>query len=610
MKRILINANNPAELRVALVEETQLFDLSIETAASNNKRSNIYKGVITRVEPSLEAAFVNFGQERHGFLPFKEIHSGCFQQPSEDLTVDQQIKSGQELIIQVDKEERGTKGASLTTFISIAGAFLVLMPTSESAGNNARGVSRSLDDTQRRETRESLEKLVVPEGMRLILRTSAAGRSIEELQWNLQYMLKLWGLIQSAAAKKKGPFLIYQEDGLIERTIRDHLRSDVEEIIIDDDDTYQRAFNFIREAIPDFAPNLKKYSNPLPLFNHFDIETQIEGAFAREVILPSGGAIVIDATEALISIDVNSGRATQGKGIEETALQTNLEAATEVARQLRLRDLGGLMVIDYIDMSSNGNRHKVEEHFEQALQFDRARIKTSRISRFGLMEMSRQRIGSSLVDKNQMLCPSCGGSGITRSIESSAAGIIRSLEEAATSKGAVRIYLQLPTDLATFIINEKRSDILRIEERQSVSIVIIPNENIHYSHFDLEIIELGDKRLGKYSASFENKTKSKDSTKDLLNRMARPPTHKEKPAIAHVSPDTQAPKKKISLIQRLLDLVMPKKAPPKKANNYRNNRNNNRRNNNNRNGENRNNSNRRYHNRPRRPKQPEKEKAS
>ena len=369
MKRILINANNPSEIRVALLHDNNLFDLNIQTLGSLTKRSNIYKGIISRVEASLDAAFIDYGQDRHGFLPFKEINKGCFASPDDtELPVAEQIKVGQQLIVQVDKEERGNKGASLTTNISLAGTFLVLFPvTEEKSGDRSSGISQSLNSTQRQSMREMIEQLTIPSGFRVILRTSGANRSVEELQWNLDYMLKLWEIIQKVASEKKEPLLIHQEGGLVERTIRDYFNANVEEIIIDDDDTFEHITNLVKDTIPGFIPMLKKHTGPGQLFHHFDIESQIEAAYLRNVRLPSGGELVFDTTEALISIDVNSARATQGDGIEETALQTNLEAADEIARQFRLRDLGGLVVIDFIDMSDTSSKRKLESHFEEAL---------------------------------------------------------------------------------------------------------------------------------------------------------------------------------------------------------------------------------------------------
>ncbi len=566
MKRILINAQQSDELRVALLQDDQLFDLNIETVSQNRKRSNIYKGIITRIEPSLEAAFVDFGQDRHGFLPFKEVCARYINQPNDSdkrPNISESLKSGQEIIVQVEKEERGSKGASLTTYISLAGSLLVLMPTSSANEGKVSGISRSLDNEQRKEMREALESLTVPDDMRLIIRTSGVGHSVDELQWNLDYLLKLWNVITDTANEKSVPFLIHQEDGLIQRTIRDYLRTDVEEILIDDTDTYQNALDFVNRVIPSFSNKIKLYNKSLSLFNHFDIETQIENAFSRIVALPSGGAIVIDSTEALCAIDVNSSRATQGKDIEETALQTNLEAAEEVARQLRLRDLGGLMVIDFIDMSNDGNRKKVESRLYEWIQYDRARVKISNISRFGLLEMSRQRLGSSLIEDNQSNCPYCAGTGITRSIESISLAIIRALEDAAIAKGAMRLYLQLPVDVATFMINEKRSEIMRIEERHRISVVVIPNEYLISPNYTLETVQLGDKRLGKYGASYTNKKGTKPSTADVLEMMSKPQAVTEKPAVNSVSPDSPVPTaKKPGFFARLFGLGEQKQEKP------------------------------------------------
>ena len=578
MKSIVINAQNKQEIRVALLRDNQLFDMNIETIDKNNRRANIYKGVVTRVEPSLEAAFIDYGQQRHGFLPFKEIHAGCFGRKSgEQFEVAELIKPGQEFIVQLDKEERGNKGASLTTHISLAGAYLVFMPTEHGTSRNTSGISRSLGSEERQNMREVLTQLQLPEGMRIILRTSGVGQSIEELQWNLDMLIKMWRLIEEVCEKKSAPFLVYKESGLIERTIRDYLRNDVDEVLIDDDETYQEASALIKRTLPDFSDRLKKYSNSMPVFQHFDIEKQIEDAFSRIVELPSGGAIVIDSTEALIAVDVNSGKATQGGGIEETALQTNLEAAEELARQMRLRDLGGLMVIDFIDMSNAGNRRQVEEHVAAMLKYDRARVKIGRISRFGLMEMSRQRLGSSLLESSQKTCPRCSGAGLTRSVESISSSVIRALEEAALAKGAAQISLQTPTDMATYLINEKREDILRIEERQCVKIVIIPNENMQVPEYDIESWLIGDKRLGKNQSSYKNKKKIKQSTEAMLDKSAQANRRVEVPALSSADAAIPAPRKnKKGFFLKLFSLFMTEEKgtqePKKNRRNPRNDR--------------------------------------
>ena len=431
MKRILVNATHTAELRVAIVDGQKLHDLDIESRTHQKKKANIYKGKITRIEPSLEAAFVNFGAERHGFLPFKEIARSYFNDTASESdkrpAIGDVIREGQEIILQVEKEERGNKGAALTTFISLAGRYLVLMPNNPRAG----GVSRRIEGNDRSELREALGELEIPEGMGLIVRTAGVGRSAEELQWDLDYLLKLWTAINEAAVTRPVPFLIYQESNLIVRALRDYFRSDIGEIIVDEPGLHQEAQQFMRQVMPHNLNKLKLYRDEIPLFSRYQIESQIESAFSREVQLPSGGAIVIDHTEALISIDINSARATKGADIEETATQTNLEAADEIARQLRLRDIGGLIVIDFIDMTANRNQRDIEKRLKQALELDRVRVQIGRISRFGLLEMSRQRIRPSLGESTYHTCPRCTGAGNIRSVESLALLILRVMEEEA-----------------------------------------------------------------------------------------------------------------------------------------------------------------------------------
>ncbi|RMD68400.1 MAG: Rne/Rng family ribonuclease [Gammaproteobacteria bacterium] len=483
MKRMLINATQPEELRVAIVDGQKLIDLDIETP-TGQKKSNIYKAIITRIEPSLEAAFVDYGGERHGFLPFKEV-ARTYYRP--DVTasrpsIKEALKEGQDILVQVEKEERGTKGAALTTFIALPGRFLVLMPNNPRAG----GISRRIEGAERNELREKLSALNIPEGMGLIVRTAAIGKSLEELQWDLDYLLHLWEGIQKAYQECKAPCLIYQESNMVVRAIRDYLRPDIDEVIIDTPEVYEEARNFMQQVMPHNLKKLKLYQDKLPLFTRYHIESQIETAFQREVPLPAGGSIVIDRTEALVSIDVNSGKATRGADIETTALNTNLEAADEIARQLRLRDLGGLIVIDFIDMVHARNQRQVESHLKEALRMDRARVQVGHISRFGLLEMSRQRLGSSLGETSQIICPRCQGQGHIRSVESLSLSILRLLEEEACRDHAVRIVAKLPLSVATYLLNEKRHAIHAIEEQHRVAVTLIPTPTLETPHYEIE----------------------------------------------------------------------------------------------------------------------------
>ncbi|WP_018872532.1 Rne/Rng family ribonuclease [Thioalkalivibrio sp. ALJ16] len=490
MKRILINATQPEELRVAMVDGQRLYDLDIELPSRERKKANIYKAKITRVEPSLEAAFVNFGADRHGFLPFKEIaHSAVGAPADSDKPIRDFLKEGTELLVQVEKEERGNKGAALTTYISLAGRYLVLMPNNPKAG----GVSRRIEGEDRASLRDALSGLNMPEGMGVIARTAGVGRSTEELQWDLDYMTALWSAVTEAAEKAKAPALIHQESNVIIRALRDHMRNDVGEVIIDDDGVYQQAEDFVRLVMPNSLRKLKRYDDPVPLFNRYQIESQIESAFDREVTLPSGGALVIDHTEALISIDVNSARSTKGGDIEETAFHTNLEAAEEVARQLRIRDLGGLIVIDFIDMNANKHQREVENRLREALEMDRARVQVGRISRFGLLEMSRQRLRSSLGESSQNTCPRCQGHGQVRSVESLALSILRLIEEEAMKDRTGLVLAQVPVDVGTFLLNEKRESITDIEDRHKVDISIIPNPQYLTPRFEVRRVR-GDER--------------------------------------------------------------------------------------------------------------------
>ncbi|MCL2589609.1 MAG: Rne/Rng family ribonuclease [Betaproteobacteria bacterium] len=483
MKRMLFNATQAEELRVAIVDGQKLIDLDIESANKEERKGNIYKATITHIEPSLEAAFVDYGSERYGFLPFKEISRSYFKPGADPRTgIREVLREGQELIVQVKKDERGgNKGAALTTNISLAGRYLVLMPNNPNGG----GVSRRIEGEERAELREIRDQIEVPQGMSHIARTAAIGRSIEELQWDLNYLLQLWTAIEGAARKQNGAFLIYQEGSLVIRTIRDYFQPDIGEILIDTDGIYDQARQFMDHVMPANVNRIKRYSDDVPLFSRFQIEHQIESAYSRQVALPSGGAVVIDHTEALVAIDVNSGRATKGADIEETALRTNLEAAEEVARQLRLRDLGGLIVIDFIDMESAKNQREVENRLRDALRYDRARVQTGKISRFGLLELSRQRLRPALAETSYITCPRCTGTGHIRSTESSALHILRIIEEEAMKENTGAVHLQAPVDVATFLLNEKRIDIDRVEARHKIQLLIVPNRHMETPMYEV-----------------------------------------------------------------------------------------------------------------------------
>jgi ribonuclease E len=490
MKRMLFNATQAEELRVAIVDGQKLIDLDIEHAGKEQRKSNIYKGVITRIEPSLEAAFVDYGTDRHGFLPFKEVARSNFREGAEGKRIQDVLREGQEIIVQVEKDERGNKGAALTTFISLAGRYLVLMPNNPRGG----GVSRRIEGEDRNELRDIMAQLEVPNGMSIIARTAGIGRNLEELQWDMNYLLQLWTAIEGASNIQKGAFLIYQEGSLVIRAIRDYFQPDIGEILIDTPDIYEQALQFMNHVMPGNVSRVKLYRDDVPLFSRFQIEHQIETAFSREVRLPSGGAIVIDHTEALVSVDVNSGRATKGSDIEQTAFNTNLEAADEVARQLRLRDLGGLVVIDFIDMESARNQREVENRLRDALHVDRARVQTGKISRFGLMELSRQRLRPSLGESNHIPCPRCHGTGHIRGIESTALHILRIVQEESMKENTSAVQVQLPVEVATFLLNEKRADIHSVEQRMDVNVILIPN--IHLETPNYTITRLRDGEAG------------------------------------------------------------------------------------------------------------------
>lgn len=544
MKRMLINATQPEELRVALVDGQRLYDLDIETPSREQKKSNIYKGKITRVEPSLEAAFVDYGADRHGFLPLKEIAPSVFcRQPAEGkrLEIKDILKEGQEILVQISKEERGTKGAALTTFISLAGRYLVLMPNNPRAG----GISRRIEGDDRSELREVLDSLTIPDGMGMIVRTAGVGKSDEELQWDMDYLARVWEAIEGAAPTKPAPFLIYQESNIIIRAIRDYLRPDIGEILIDDEEVYNNAREFMQQVMPHNLDKIKRYEDAVPLFTRYQIESQIEAAFQHELRLPSGGSIVIDPTEALVSIDINSSRSTKGSDIEETALTTNLEAADEIARQLRLRDIGGLVVIDFIDMTPSRNQREVENRIREALKKDRARIQVGRISRFGLLEMSRQRLRPSLGESSQHTCPRCNGLGSVRSVESLSLSILRILEEDAMKEQTAQIIAQLPVDVATYLLNEKREIVSAIEKRQHVRILLIANSSLEIPSYTIQR-QRQDELQNTAISSYEMATEIEDQKETIMS--AAPQAVAEQPAVKGVVPSTPAPKRNTSAV--------------------------------------------------------------
>ncbi len=564
MKRILINATQAEELRVAMVNGQRLYDLDIEVPTREQKKSNIYKGKITRIEPSLEAAFINYGADRHGFLPFKEISKIYFKENAKDENGKQNIKDAikvdQEIIVQIEKEERGNKGAALTSFISLAGRFLVAMPQNPRAG----GVSRRIEGEDRDSVKKVLSEINMPEGMGVIVRTAGVGRSTEEMQWDLDYLQQVWIAIEKAATDQKAPFLIYQESDIVIRALRDHYRSDVGEIIIDSPQAYQQAHDFMSMVMPNSLNKLKKFDDKLPLFNRFQIENQIESAFSREVNLPSGGAIVIDHTEALTSIDVNSARATKGSDIEETAKLTNLEAADEVARQLRIRDLGGLIVIDFIDMMQNKNQREVESRLRSAVYDDRARVQIGRISRFGLLEMSRQRLRPSLGESSQIVCPRCSGQGTIRDIESLSLAVLRLLEEESLKDSTGKILAKIPVECATYLLNEKRDKIEGIEQRRKVHVVVIPDPNLETPHYLIERVKDNDthRHESNYKKSYEMTTE--DEGINLIEISSSQSTPGETAAVQHVEPPAQKPpaatpkkvRKEPGLVRKLISALL------------------------------------------------------
>ena len=536
MKRMLINATQREELRVAIVDGQALYDLDLEIPSREQKKSNIYKARITRVEPSLEACFVDYGAERHGFLPLKEIAREYFTAGADPnkAGIRELLKEGQQLIVQVEKEERGNKGAALTTYISLAGRYMVLMPNSPNAG----GVSRRIEGEDRQALKEALQHVTVPEEMGLIVRTAGVGRDAEELQWDLDYLLQLWKAISEAAAAKSAPFLIYQESKLFIRALRDYLRADIGEILIDEPSLYEDARQFMQQVMPNSLRKLKLYDDTVPLFTRFQIETQIESAYDRNVRLPSGGSIVIDPTEALTSIDINSSRATKGSDIEDTAFHTNCEAAVEIARQLRIRDLGGLVVIDFIDMESSRHQREVEEKLRNALKLDRARVQLGRISRFGLMELSRQRLRPSLEESTQIVCPRCDGHGRIRGIESLSLSALRLIEEHAMKENTGQVLVQAPSRVANFLLNEKRSSVVEIELRHKVHVVIVADENLETPH--LEITRIRESEMGEHAKpSYERLTEVAATPQPRMGVVV----HGEEPAVSGIQRVTPMPQR-------------------------------------------------------------------
>ena len=555
MKRMLINATQPEELRVAIAEGQHLFDLDIEVPSQEQKKSNVYKGKITRVEPSLEACFVEFGSSRHGFLPLKEICESSYSKGTKKkggrVAIRDVVHEGQEIVVQVEKEERGNKGAALTTYISLAGRYLVLMPTNPTAG----GVSRRITGSDRDHLRAQLQKVTTPDNVGIIVRTAGVGRDSDELQWDLDYLLQLWTAIEQAASNRAAPFLIYQESNLFIRALRDHLRNDIGEILIDNEEVFNDAREFMQQVMPHNLNKLKLYTDQVPLFNRYQIETQIESAFARTVHLPSGGVVVFDHTEALLSIDINSARATKGSDIEETAYNTNMESASEIARQLRLRDLGGLIVIDFIDMNGRKHQRDVEECLRRAMQIDKARVQIGRISRFGLLEMSRQRLRPSLGESSQETCPRCEGHGTIRSIESLALSILRLVEEEVMKDYTGQLIVQAPTEVINFLHNEKRSALAEVEARHRVPIVMLANQYLVTPHFEILRVRKSDvAEEPSYSRIDQPEAQVVANERSQANAIAAPV-----PAVTRMTPNTPVPQrskeKTPGLFTRLANII-------------------------------------------------------
>ncbi|WP_353571895.1 Rne/Rng family ribonuclease [Candidatus Albibeggiatoa sp. nov. BB20] len=590
MKRILINATQPEELRVAMVDGQRLFNFDIETTTRKQTKANIYKGRITRIEPSLEAAFIDYGADRHGFLPLKDISRSYFNAIETETEVTAEpvydengveiepapprhpnprntgikelLQEGQEVIVQVDKEERGNKGAALTTFLSLAGRYLVLMPNNPRAG----GVSRRIEGEERAEAREALSTLSVPEGMGLILRTAGVGKTSEELRWDLDYLLQLWRAIENSAQEGTAPFLIYQESNVIIRAIRDYLQEDISDILIDNNLIYDEACQFMSQIMPSFVEKVKFYEDDVPLFTRYQIESQIETAFQRDVKLPSGGSVVFDHTEALLSIDINSARSTKGTDIEETALTTNLEAVDEISRQLRLRDSGGLIVIDFIDMLSNKNQREVEARMREMLKVDRARVQVGRISRFGLLEMSRQRLRPSLGESSHIVCPRCNGSGTIRSVESLALSILRLMEEEAMKDKTSKILTHVPVEVGTYLLNEKRSTILELEQRQKIQLLIIPSPHIDTPNYEVRRVRT-DERDPLMRSSTYDVAKPAPEAQDYERASSQAvPVGREEPAVKGVTPSVhpQSDSKEQGFIKRIWGSLFSKTESPEK----------------------------------------------
>ncbi len=540
MKRMLVNATQEEELRVAMVDGQRLFDLDIESQSREQKKANIYKGRITRIEPSLDAAFIEYGADRHGFLPLKEVSPEYFvNDPGPDgrINIRDVIREGQDIVVQVEKEERGTKGAALTTFISLAGRFIVLMPNNPRSG----GVSRRISDADRDEMREALNDVAVPDGMGVIVRTAGVGRSPEELKWDMDYLLGIWEAIKKAAVSRPAPFLIFQDSNAIIRALRDHLANDVGEILIDDEAAYEEARQFVERAMPQNLRKLRQYSDPVPLFTRYQIESQIESAFSHTVELPSGGSIVIDHTEALVSIDINSARATKGSDIEATAFATNMEAAEEIARQLRLRDLGGLIVIDFIDMGPQKNQRDVENRLRDAVHMDRARVQIGKISRFGLLEMSRQRLRPSLGESAHQTCPRCSGMGNIRSVESLALAVLRLIGEETRKDRTSKVIAQLPVDVANYLLNEKREWIRTIEARDNLQIVLVANPELQTPNYTLRRVRDDQTTLPENAvASYQLAIPSEDKPFESDDVGPQKPKI-QAPAVASILPSTPAP---------------------------------------------------------------------
>ncbi|RMF96013.1 MAG: Rne/Rng family ribonuclease, partial [Gammaproteobacteria bacterium] len=540
MKRMLVNATQEEELRVAMVDGQKLYDLDIEIPSRAQKKANIYKGRITRIEPSLDAVFVDYGAERHGFLPLKEISPEYFlSQPEtgQRVNIREALKEGQEIVVQVDKEERGSKGAALTTYISLAGRFIVLMPNNPRAG----GVSRRITGEDRDLVRDALASLTLPEGMGVIIRTAGVGRSGEELNWDLEYLLGIWEAIKQAAMTRPSPCLIFQDSNAIIRAIRDHLSADVGEILVDDPEAFEEAREFMSHAMPHNLKKLRLYEDDVPLFTRYQIESQIESAFAHTVHLPSGGSIVIDHTEALVSIDINSARATKGDDIEATALATNLEAAEEIARQCRLRDLGGLLVIDFIDMGPQKNQREVENRLREAVRKDRARVQIGRISRFGLLEMSRQRLRPSLGESAHQVCPRCNGSGHIRSVESLALSILRLVGEEARKERTAKVIAQLPVDVANYLLNEKRDWISKIEEREQVQVLLVANPDLETPNYSIRRVRDDQTLLPENTGASYQLSDGEEEEDAALELATRKRPKPEQPAIQVVVPEAPAP---------------------------------------------------------------------